>query len=107
MIVSGGFNVFPSEVEKILTEDPSIAAAAVIGVPHEVWGEAVKALVVLRPGFTVDSDGLIKLVKDRKGAHYAPKSLDAVDQIPLTPLGKPDKKALRHQYWSDFDRQIN
>lgn len=107
MIVSGGFNVFPSEVEKVLTEDPSIAAAAVIGVPHEVWGEAVKALVVPRPGCIVDSDRLIKLVKDRKGAHYAPKSLDAVDQIPLTPLGKPDKKALRHQYWSDFDRQVN
>jgi fatty-acyl-CoA synthase len=107
MIVSGGFNVFPSEVEKILTEDPSVAAAAVIGVPHDIWGEAVKALVVARPGFTIDADRLIKLVKARKGAHYAPKSLDTVDQIPLTPLGKPDKRALRQQFWSEFDRQIN
>jgi fatty-acyl-CoA synthase len=107
MIVSGGFNVFPSEIEKILTDDPSVAAAAVIGVPHEVWGEAVKALVVPRPGVSIDSDYLIKLVRTRKGSHYAPKSLDAIDQIPVTPLGKPDKKALRHKYWADFDRQIN
>lgn len=107
MIVSGGFNVFPSEVEKILSEDPSVAAAAVIGVPHEVWGEAVKALVVPRPGFAVDVDRLIKLVKARKGSHYAPKSVDTVDHIPVTPLGKPDKKALRGKYWSTSDRQIN
>ncbi len=107
MIVSGGFNVFPSEVEKILTDDPSVAAAAVIGVPHEVWGEAVKALVVPRPGRTVDADQLIKLVKARKGSHYAPKSVETVDQIPLTPLGKPDKKAIRRKYWAELDRQIN
>jgi fatty-acyl-CoA synthase len=107
MIVSGGFNVFPSEVEKILTEDPSVAAAAVIGVPHEVWGEAVKALVVPRPGFDVDIDRLINLVKTRKGSHYAPKSIDEVSQIPQTPLGKPDKKAIRRKYWSESGRQIH
>ena len=107
MIVSGGFNVFPSEVEKILTDDPSVAAAAVIGVPHDVWGEAVKALVVPRPGCTVNADQLIKLVKARKGPHYAPKSVETIDQIPLTPLGKPDKKAMRRKYWAEHDRQIN
>ena len=107
MIVSGGFNVFPSEVEKILTEDPSVAAAAAIGVPHEVWGEAVKALVVPRPGFDVDVDRLINLVKTRKGSHYAPKSIDEVSQIPQTPLGKPDKKAIRRKYWSESGRQIH
>ena len=107
MIISGGFNVFPSEVEKILSEDPSVAAAAVIGVPHEVWGEAVKALVVPRPGFAVDADRLMNLVKARKGSHYAPKSIDTVDHIPVTSLGKPDKKALRGRYWSSSDRQIN
>jgi fatty-acyl-CoA synthase len=107
MIVSGGFNVFPSEVERILTDDPSVAAAAVIGVPHAVWGEAVKALVVARPGCTVDPDRLIKLVRARKGSHYAPKTLDVVERIPVTPLGKPDKKALRGQYWSALDRQVN
>lgn len=107
MIVSGGFNVFPSEVEKILSEDPSVAAVAVIGVPHEAWGEAVKALVVARPGFTVDADRLTKLVKTRKGSHYAPKSIDTVDHIPVTALGKPDKKALRAKYWPASERQIN
>jgi fatty-acyl-CoA synthase len=107
MIVSGGFNVFPSEVEKILTEDPSVAAAAVIGVPHPVWGEAVKALVVPRPGYTVDEERLIELVKTRKGSHYAPKSLEAIEQIPVTAVGKPDKKSLRQKYWADLDRQIH
>lgn len=107
MIVSGGFNVFPSEIEKILTEDPSVGSAAVIGVPHDTWGEAVKALVVARPGHAVDGDALIGLVRARKGAHYAPKTLETIDEMPLTPLGKPDKKALRRRFWSERDRQIN
>jgi len=107
MIISGGFNVFPREIEDVLGTHPAVAQSAVIGVPDEKWGESVKAIVVLRPGQSVDADDLMSLVKEAKGAHYAPKSVEFVEEIPLSPLGKPDKKALRAQYWSDATRQVN
>jgi acyl-CoA synthetase (AMP-forming)/AMP-acid ligase II len=107
MIVSGGFNVFPREVEDVLSSHPAVGAVAVIGVPDDKWGEAVKAVVVLRPGAEVSPDELAGLVKERKGAIHAPKSVDFVDAIPLSPLGKPDKKALRARYWGDAARQVN
>ena len=107
MIVSGGFNVFPREVEDVISTHPALAAVAVIGVPSDTWGEAVKAVVVLREGATLDADELMALVKERKGSHHAPKSVDVVDSIPLTPLGKPDKKALRARYWADADRLVH
>lgn len=106
MIVSGGFNVFPREVEDVLTQHPTVAAAAVIGVPDERWGEAVKAVVVARPGHEIDADELKALVRDRKGPVYAPKSIDVVDALPLTPVGKPDKPALRARYWEGQDRRV-
>ncbi|MBF6098147.1 AMP-binding protein [Nocardia cyriacigeorgica] len=107
MIVTGGFNVYPREVEDVLSAHPAVSAAAVIGVPDDKWGEAVKAVVVLRAGREVAVEELQALVKERKGAVYTPKSIDFADSIPLSPLGKPDKKALRAQYWSDGARQVN
>lgn len=99
MIITGGFNVFPREVEDVISAHPAVAAVAVVGVPDDKWGEAVKAVVVLRPGLEVDPAELIALVKERKGAVQAPKSIDFTDAIPLSPLGKPDKKTLRARYW--------
>lgn len=98
MIVTGGFNVYPREIEDVLGEHPAVAQAAVIGVPHEKWGEAVKAVVVLRPGQSADVTELCAMVAERKGSYQAPKSVDFVDAIPQTALGKPDKKALRALY---------
>jgi fatty-acyl-CoA synthase len=98
MIVSGGFNIFPREIEIIIAEHPAVAEVAVIGVPHEKWGEAVKAVVVLKPGTSVAEDELIAPVADSKGSYQAPKSVDFVEAIPQTPVGKPDKKVLRAQY---------
>ena len=95
MIVSGGFNLFPREIEDVISTHPAVGAVAVIGVPDERWGEAVKAVVVLRPDQKVDPDELMALVKERKGSAHAPKSVDFVDAIPVSGLGKPDKKALR------------
>jgi len=106
MIVSGGFNVFPREVEDVLSSHPDVAMAAVIGVPDEKWGEAVKAVVVPRPGSTVDAAVLIALVRDKKGAIHAPKSVDFAEAIPLTAIGKPDKKLLREQYWQGHNRLV-
>jgi acyl-CoA synthetase (AMP-forming)/AMP-acid ligase II len=107
MIVSGGFNVFPREVEDVIATHPAVAQVAVIGVPDDKWGEAVKAVVVRRADLDVDADVLVELVKERKGAIHAPKSVDFVDAIPLSALGKPDKKALRARYWQGSDRQVN
>lgn len=107
MIITGGFNVYPREVEDVLTTHPAVAASAVIGVPDEKWGELVTAVVELRPGQTVKANELAALVKERKGSIHAPKVVEFVDQIPRTPLGKADKKALRQQYWGDTERMVN
>jgi len=98
MIVTGGFNVFPREIELVLGTHPGVSAAAVIGVPHERSGEAVTALVVRRNGETVTADELVALVRKRKGSVHAPKAVHFLDEIPLTPVGKPDKKALRARF---------
>lgn len=110
MVITGGFNVFPREVEDVITTHPAVAMVMVIGVPDEKWGEAVKAVVVLQPGHE-PSDGLTgelqQLVKDAKGSQQAPKTVDYVDALPLTPVGKPDKKAVRARYWGDAGRAVS
>ena len=109
MVVTGGFNVFPREVEDVISAHPAVAQVAVIGVPDERWGEAVKALVVLKPGVEQGDalrEELVARVKDAKGSVQAPKSLDFVSAIPLTPIGKPDKKALRTTYWAGAARKV-
>ena len=106
MIVSGGFNVFPREVEDVLTAHPAVAAAGVIGVPDETWGEAVKAVVVLHAGMQVDAAELIARVREAKGPVQAPKTVDFVASLPVTGLGKPDKKALRAAYWGGATRGV-
>jgi fatty-acyl-CoA synthase len=107
MIISGGFNVYPREVEDVLTAHSAVAMAAVIGVPDEKWGEKVVAVVVMREGASVEAEELIALVKERKGAIQAPKQVDFVPALPQTALGKTDKKALRKQYWGDRDRMVS
>jgi fatty-acyl-CoA synthase len=101
MIISGGFNVYAREVEDALTSSPSVAAAAVIGVPDDRWGEAVTAFVVPRHGETIDIGRLIAIVREKKGPHQAPKNIEIVDALPLTAVGKVDKKALWAPYWQD------
>ncbi len=98
MIVTGGFNVFAREVEDVLATHPAVRHAAVIGIRDAKWGERVHAVVVLVPGQSVEAAELIALVRTRKGAVQAPKSVDFVESIPLSPLGKPDKKVLRQRY---------
>jgi len=107
MIVTGGFNVFPRQIEDVLSAHPNVVQCAVIGVPHEKWGEAVKAVVILRPDAQADPDELITLVKRAKGSVWAPKSVEFVSALPLNPAGKVDKKTLRASYWKGRSRSIN
>ncbi|MGW3967152.1 fatty-acid--CoA ligase FadD8 [Amycolatopsis sp. NPDC005003] len=102
MIVTGGFNVFPREVEDVVAEHPAVAQVGVIGTPDEKWGEAVTAVVVLRSGADGDLEQLTAeiqaAVRERKGPVHVPKQVIVAESLPMTGLGKPDKKALRAQY---------
>ena len=106
MIITGGFNVFPREVEDVISAHPAVAQVAVIGVPDERWGEAVKALVVLRAGMQASAEELVALVRERKGPVATPKSVEFRDSLALTALGKLDKKAMRAPYWAGRERQV-
>lgn len=113
MIVTGGFNVFPREVEDVVAEHPAVAQVGVIGVPDEKWGEAVTAVVVLRSDADRSdaatgriADEIQAAVKERKGGVQSPKRVVFADSLPLTALGKPDKKALRAQFWEGLERSV-
>lgn len=109
MIVSGGFNVFPREVEDVVAQHPAVAQVGVIGTPHEKFGEAVTAVVVLRDGQELTDDVVAEIqamVKERKGSVHVPKQVVQMDALPLTGLGKPDKKALRAKFWEGQGRSV-
>ena len=106
MVVSGGFNIFPREVEDVLAAHPDVAMVAVVGMPHPKWGEAVAAVVVARPGTRPAAQALADLVKARKGSAHAPKHIEFVDPLPMTSLGKVDKKALRAKFWAGQTRMV-
>jgi fatty-acyl-CoA synthase len=105
MIITGGFNVYPAEVEEALAVHPAVASAVVIGLADAKWGEAVTAFVIRRPDLIVDEHELISLVRAAKGPINTPKSIRFVDSVPLTALGKPDKKLMRAIYASDDEKQ--
>lgn len=95
MIISGGFNIYPREIEDVLHEHPAVRGAAVVGAPHPKWGEEVRAVVCIHDGGDADESELIRFVKERKGSLVVPKKVEFWDEIPLTPLGKIDKKEIR------------
>ena len=107
MINPGGFNIYPQELEQVLSRHTEVATVAVIGVPDPKWGEAVKAFVVLKSGYSVDSAELISLVKEKKGPVMAPKTVAFLNHLPLTELGKIDKKALRAPFWKNHNKGIH
>ena len=107
MIVSGARNIYPREVEEVLYSHPAIQEASVIGVPDEYWGEAVKAVVVLKPGAETTEEELISYCKQHLASYKKPKSVDFVDSLPKNPGGKIIKKELRQRYWKDQDRYVH
>ena len=107
MIVSGGENVYPAEVENVLMAHPGIADVAVIGVPDEKWGETPKAMVVRAPGVEVSADDIIAFVRERLARFKCPSSVEWIDVLPRNPSGKVLKKDLRAPYWEGRSRNVN
>jgi acyl-CoA synthetase (AMP-forming)/AMP-acid ligase II len=107
MIITGGFNVFPNEIEQVLNAHPAVQECAVIGIPDEKWGEAVKAVIQLKPGNDCDEETLVELCKAELGSVKAPKSVDFIDDLPRSPAGKVLKVDLRKSYWGGQDRAVN
>ena len=95
VVISGGFNVYPIEVENVLAEHPAVSEVAVIGLPHERWGEAVHAVVVIRPGAAITEAGLRAFCAERIASYKTPKSIEFTSTLPRTPVGKIDKVSLR------------
>jgi acyl-CoA synthetase (AMP-forming)/AMP-acid ligase II len=107
MIVSGGENIYPAEVENAIFGHPAVADVAVIGVPDEKWGEAVKAIVVRKPGVTATATDIVAYARDRIAGYKLPKSVDFVDALPRNPTGKVLRRELRDPYWAGRDRRVN
>jgi acyl-CoA synthetase (AMP-forming)/AMP-acid ligase II len=106
MIISGGFNVYATEVEAVINSHEAILMSAVVGVPHEEWGEAVHAEVMLRQGRTLDHNELIAWVKNSLASYKTPKTITVVDQLPMSAVGKMLRKDVRHKYWQNTERQV-
>jgi acyl-CoA synthetase (AMP-forming)/AMP-acid ligase II len=106
MIVSGGENVYPRIVEDVLFKHPAVADVAVIGVPHEQWGETVKAVVVLREGTSASEEEIMEFCRDKLGGYERPRSVDFIGALPRNPSGKVLKRELREPYWAGHKRRV-
>ena len=106
MIVTGGYNVYPREVEDVLGAHPSVAQVAVVGLPDDVWGEAVTAFVVPHEGAGEDEAVLIAYAHAHLAGYKAPKAVRFVETIPLSAVGKPLRRALREPFWQGRERRI-
>ena len=106
MIVTGGFNVYTAEVEQAVLAHPAVRDCAVFGVPDTKWGEAVKAVVELKPGAVFDPEGIIATVKAQLGPVQAPKSVDVWDELPRSGNGKILKRDIRDRFWTAHDRRV-
>jgi long-chain acyl-CoA synthetase len=107
MIVTGGENVYSTEVENVVAQHPGVLQCAVIGIPDKQWGEAVHAVVVVKTGTTLDAADLIAFCKDRIGSYKCPRSVDVrTDPLPMSGAGKILKRELRRPFWENQGRQV-
>lgn len=107
MICYASENVYPAEVENVLYQHPAIAEVAIIGVPDSQWGEAIKALVVLKPGTTATALDIINFARGKLANFKLPRSVEFIDSLPRTPSGKVQKGKLREKYWQGYERKVN
>jgi acyl-CoA synthetase (AMP-forming)/AMP-acid ligase II len=107
MIISGGFNIYPTEVENVLYRHPAVFEAAVVPVPDDQWGESVKAVVVLKPGASATEQELIEFCKTNLAGYKKPKSVDFVKELPKSPVGKILRRKVKEPFWKDRARQVN
>jgi acyl-CoA synthetase (AMP-forming)/AMP-acid ligase II len=106
MIISGGFNIYPREVEDILMAHPDVTEAGVVGIPDNIWGESVKAFVVKKQGGMVTEQALIQFCKENLASYKKPKSIDFIDELPKNENGKILRKALKEPFWKGLDRRV-
>ena len=110
VVITGGENVYPAEVEAVLASHPQVADVAVVAVPDDRWGETVHAVVVAAPGFDApgfDAAGLVDWARERLAGFKCPKVVEFRDELPRTATGKLQKFRLRAPYWEGRDRQVN
>jgi fatty-acyl-CoA synthase len=107
MFISGGENIYPAEVESAICDHPDVAEAAVIGIPDDKWGEAVKAIVVMKPGKTATAADIVNFTRERIAGFKTPKTVDFIPALPRNPSGKILRRNLRDPYWAGKDRQVN
>nr|MDJ0852513.1 AMP-binding protein [Myxococcota bacterium] len=106
MIITGGFNVYSTEVERVISALPGVRDNVVIGVPDDKWGETVKAVVELDAEARLDAETIMGACKEQLGSVKAPKSVDFVDALPKNPNGKVLKKVVRERYWQETERRV-
>jgi acyl-CoA synthetase (AMP-forming)/AMP-acid ligase II len=107
MIISGGFNIYSTEVEAILYEHPHVAEACVVGEPSEKWGESVRAVITLKPGAVVPEQELIDFCASRLDSFKKPRAVDFVDSLPVNRNGKIDRKSVKERYWAGALRGVS
>jgi acyl-CoA synthetase (AMP-forming)/AMP-acid ligase II len=106
MIVTGGENVYPKEVEDVLYQHPAVAMAAVVSAPDDRWGERVQAVVTLKPGRKVDGEELIAHCKGKLAGYKCPKKVEIWDELPMSPVGKVLRKDIKKALWQGHARMI-
>jgi len=106
MIISGGKNIYPREIEEVIYSHDAVLETAVIGVPDDYWGESVKALVVLKPGGKATEEEIIALCKENLASYKKPKSIEFWSQLPKSPTGKVLKRTIREEYWKGMERSV-
>ena len=106
MIVSGGENIYPAEIERVLVEHPAVGEVAVIGVPDDTWGEVGKAVVVPRQGAVVDEAEVLAFCREQLASYKCPKSVEVVTELPRNATGKVLKRQLREPFWAGREKVI-